>query len=154
LNKVTGSGTDRLPLAPFQVSLVNKTQPRHELGSLGKKDTYPAKVKADHTLADQIAATDTICSPVSVFDSKYSSEVYMVEQGGEPLKKTAKEIQQEAEEEIPRAERLARELDKRKGHNSLQDDSGGSEDEHPDRAPIRRHHPKFNSQHNVDRDRL
>jgi hypothetical protein len=82
LNKVTGSGTDRLPLDLFQVSLVNKTQPRHELGSLEKKDTYPAKVKADHTLADQIAATDTICSPVSVSDSKYSSEVYMVEQGG------------------------------------------------------------------------
>jgi hypothetical protein len=90
LNKVTGSGTDRLPLDPFQVSLVNKTQPRHELGTLGKKDTYPAKVKADHTLADQIAATDMICSPVSVSDSKYSSEVYMVEQGGEPLKKLPK----------------------------------------------------------------
>jgi hypothetical protein len=43
-------------------------------------------------------------------------------------------------EEIARAVRLARELDKRKGHNSLQDDSGGLEDERPDGAPTRRHH--------------
>jgi hypothetical protein len=43
----------------------------------------------------------------------------MVEQGGELPEKTTKELQREAEEEIARAERLARELDKRKGHNSL-----------------------------------
>jgi hypothetical protein len=49
----------------------------------------------------------------------------MVELGGEPLEKTAKEIQWEAEEEIARTERLAKELNKRKGHNDLQDDSGG-----------------------------
>jgi hypothetical protein len=40
---------------------------------------------------------------------------------------------------------LAQELAKRKGHNGLQDDSGGSEDERLDGAPTRRHHPKFNS---------
>jgi hypothetical protein len=52
------------------------------------------------------------------------------------------------------AKRLARELDKRKGQNGLQDDSGGSEDEHPDGGPTRRHHAKFNSQCNTDQDRL
>jgi hypothetical protein len=43
----------------------------------------------------------------------------MVEQGGELLEKTAKEIQQEPKEEIAQAECLARELDKRKGHNDM-----------------------------------
>jgi hypothetical protein len=44
-----------------------------------------------------------------------------------------------------RGERLARELDKRKGHNGLQDDSRGTEDEQSDGALTRRNHPKFNS---------
>jgi hypothetical protein len=69
----------------------------------------------------------------------------MVEQGGQLPAKTAKEIQWEAEEEIARAECLARELIKRKGHNGLQDDPEGSKDEHRDIAPSRRHHLKFNS---------
>jgi hypothetical protein len=69
----------------------------------------------------------------------------MVGQGDQLLRKTAKEIQREAEEEIAQTERLARELDKRLGHNDMQDDSKASEDEHPDGAPIRRHHPKLNS---------
>jgi hypothetical protein len=43
----------------------------------------------------------------------------MVEHGGEQPEKTAEEIQREAEEQIARARRLARELDKRKGHNGL-----------------------------------
>jgi hypothetical protein len=43
----------------------------------------------------------------------------MVEQGGQLPAKTTKEIQWEAEEEIARAECLARELIKRKGHNGL-----------------------------------
>jgi hypothetical protein len=43
----------------------------------------------------------------------------MVKQGGQLPAKTAKEIQWEAEEEIARAECLARELIKRKGHNGL-----------------------------------
>jgi hypothetical protein len=51
---------------------------------------------------------------------------------------------------------LAKELDKRKGHNgmpghnSLQDDSRALEDEPRDGAPSRRHHPKFNSRHRAD----
>jgi hypothetical protein len=49
---------------------------------------------------------------------------------------------------------LARELNKRKGHNGMQDDSGGSENERSDGAPTRRHHPKFNSRCNIDRDRV
>jgi hypothetical protein len=69
----------------------------------------------------------------------------MVEKGGEPLEKTTKEIQQEVVEEIARAEHLARELDKKKGQNGLQDDLGGSANEHPDRACTRRHHLKFSS---------
>jgi hypothetical protein len=59
----------------------------------------------------------------------------MVEQGGELSEKTTEEIQCEAEEEIANVECLARELDKRKGHYGL----------HPDGAPTRWHHPKFNS---------
>jgi hypothetical protein len=69
----------------------------------------------------------------------------MVEQGGELSEKTTEEIQCEAKEEIANVECLARELDKRKGHYGLHDNSGGSEDEHPDGAPTRWHHPKFNS---------
>jgi hypothetical protein len=69
----------------------------------------------------------------------------MVGQGDPPPAKTTEEIQREAEEEMARAARLARELDKRKGHNSLQDDFEASEDEPGDGAPSKRHHPKFNS---------
>jgi hypothetical protein len=108
-------------------------------------DTEPVEDRADHTLAAQVATTDLIYSASSGSDTKYRIEVYMVEQGGELPEKTTKELQQEAEEEIARAKRLARELDKRKGHNGLQHDLGGSEDECPDGAPTRRHHHKFNS---------
>jgi hypothetical protein len=69
----------------------------------------------------------------------------MVEQGGEPLEKTTEEIQREVEEEIARVEHLARELNKRKGHNDMQDDFEALENDHPDGAPRKRHHPKFNS---------
>jgi hypothetical protein len=69
----------------------------------------------------------------------------MVAQDGELFEKTTRELQCEAEEEIAHAERLVRELDKRKGQNSMQDVSGGSEDERLDGAPTRRHHPKFDS---------
>jgi hypothetical protein len=50
----------------------------------------------------------------------------MVGQGDPPPTKSTEEIQQEAEEEMARAARLARELDKRKEHNGLQDDSRAS----------------------------
>jgi hypothetical protein len=39
-------------------------------------------------------------------------------------------------------------------HNGLQDDSGASEDEPRDGAPVRRHHLKFNSRCPADQDRL
>jgi hypothetical protein len=77
-----------------------------------------------------------------------------VGQGDPPREKTTEEILQEAEEEIARATHLARELDKRKGHNILHDDSRALEDEPKDGAPSRRHHPKSNSRHRADRDRL
>jgi hypothetical protein len=60
-----------------------------------------------------VATTDPICQSSSKSDSEYDGEVYMVEQGGQLLAKTAKEIQWEAEEEIARAECLARVLIKR-----------------------------------------
>jgi hypothetical protein len=81
-------------------------------------DMDPVKDRADHTLAAQAAATDPIYSPSLGSDSEYGREVYMVEQGGELPEKTTEEPQQEAEEEIARAERLARELDKRKSTTS------------------------------------
>jgi hypothetical protein len=43
----------------------------------------------------------------------------MVDGGGELPEKTIEELQREDEEEIAQAERLARELHKRKGHNGL-----------------------------------
>jgi hypothetical protein len=43
----------------------------------------------------------------------------MAGQGEQPAEKTAKEIVQEAEEEIARAARLAKEVDKGKRHNDL-----------------------------------
>jgi hypothetical protein len=62
----------------------------------------------------------------------------MVGQGDPPPAKTT--------EEMARATHLARELDKRKGHNGLQDDSRALEDEPGDGSPSRRHHLKFYSQ--------
>jgi hypothetical protein len=43
----------------------------------------------------------------------------MAGQGEQPTEKTAKEIVQEAEEEITRAARLAKEADKGKRHNGM-----------------------------------
>jgi hypothetical protein len=132
LSKVAGSGTSHFPPAPVQDGLINEAQLR--IGSLGKMDMDPVEDRADHTLAAQATATDPIYSPSSGSDSEYGREVYMVEQGGELPDKTTEELQREADEEIACAERLARELDKRKGHNGLHDDLGGSEDEHLDGA--------------------
>jgi hypothetical protein len=112
----------------------------------------PSEDKANHTLAVIAATTDPICQPSSESDSENDGEVYMVGQGNQPPEKTTKEIQREAEEEIACAKHLARELDKRKGHNILQDDSDGSTDECIDGAPSRRHHPKFNSRCCTNRD--
>jgi hypothetical protein len=90
-------------------------------------------------------ATDLIYSPLSGLNYEYGREVYMVAQDGELPEKSTEEHQWEVDEEIACAERLAWELDKWKGHNGMQDDSRASEDERPDGAPTRRHHPKFNS---------
>jgi hypothetical protein len=51
---------------------------------------------------------------------------------------------------------LARDADKGKRYNGLQDNLGSSNDEPRDGAPSRRHHPKFNSQCPIgwDRSRL
>jgi hypothetical protein len=152
LGKVARSGTGRLPLSLVRVSLIKEAQLVHGLGSLGETDTDPAKDKADHHLTVLTAATDPFCPCSLESDSEYDREVYMVEQGGELLEKTVLEIQREAEEEIPRAEHLARKLDKTKGHNGMPDDFEASEDEHPDGTPTWRHHPKFNSRCHTDRD--
>jgi hypothetical protein len=117
---------------------------------LGKTDSDSARDKADHTLAVPAVTTDPIYQLPSEFDSEDGSEVYMVGQGDPSPAKTTEEIQWEAEEEMARAVRLARELHKRKGHNSLQDDLRVSEDEPGDGASTRRHHLKFNSQHRAD----
>jgi hypothetical protein len=124
LSEVTRSGTSCLPPTSVRFGLVNEAQLEHRLGSLGDMDTDPIADKGEHNLAILIAAADPIYQPSSVSDSKYDREVYMVEQCGELLEKTAEEIQREAEEGIARIERFARELDKRKWHNGLQDDSG------------------------------
>jgi hypothetical protein len=103
LSKVAGSSTDRLPLAPVRVGIINEAQLKHRLGSLGETDTDPAEERADHTLAAQPAATDPIYSPSSESNSEYGREVYMVEQGGELSEKTTEELLWEAEEEMARA---------------------------------------------------
>jgi hypothetical protein len=54
--------------------------------------------------------------------------------------------------ELAWATRLAREAERGKRHNDLQDDSGASDDEPGDGAPTRRHQPKFNSRRPTDRD--
>jgi hypothetical protein len=152
LSEVIGSDTGRLPSTSVRVGLINEAQVG--LGSLGEKDTYSVEDRTDHTLAALVATTDPIYSPPSGSDSEYRGEVYMVEQGGEMPEKTTKELQREVEEEIAHAEQLARELNKRKGHNGLHDDSRGSKDECLDGAPTRRNHPMFNSHRNTDIDRL
>jgi hypothetical protein len=68
--------------------------------------------------------------------------------------KTVEEIQREADEEIARTAHLAREAERGKRHHDLQDDLGASNDEPRDTAPMRRHHPTFNSWCPADRDCL
>jgi hypothetical protein len=54
----------------------------------------------------------------------------------------------------PWADHLAKDAEKGKGHNGLQDHSGASNDWPRVGAPTRRHHPKFNPRYTVDRDQL
>jgi hypothetical protein len=78
----------------------------------------------------------------------------MVGNGEGPPEKTVEEIKQEAKEEIACTTRLAKDAEKGKMPNSLQDDLGASDDEPRDEAPTRRHHPKFNSRCPANQDRL
>jgi hypothetical protein len=114
----------------------------------------PTRDKANHTLAIPTATTDPIYQSSPESDSKGGREVYMVGNGEELLDKTIEEIQWEAKEEIACSTHLARDAKRGKRHNGLQDDSGASEDEPRDGAPMRRHHPKFNSRHPADREQL
>jgi hypothetical protein len=78
----------------------------------------------------------------------------MVGNGKKLLDKLIEEIQLETNIELAGAARLAREVERGKRHNSMQDDSGASEDEPEDGTLVRRHHPKFNSRCPTDRHRL
>jgi hypothetical protein len=153
-HEVVRSGIDRFPPAPVRVDLVNEAQLGHKLNKLGKTDPDPTEDKADHTLAVPVAITDPIHRSSPEPDFEGDREVYMVRQGEELPEKIVEEIQREANEKIAQVAHLARDAKKGKRHNGLQDVSGASDDEPRDGAPSRRHHPKFNSWHPADRDRL
>jgi hypothetical protein len=152
--RITRSGTDHLPPAPVQFSLVSKAQLRHRISELGKMGLDPEGDKVDHILATPAAPTDPIYLSPSKSDSEGGREVYMVENGEDLLNKTVEEIQRETDIELARAARLAKEAKRGKKHNGMQDDLGVLEDEPRDGPPARRQHPKFNSRHPADRDRL
>jgi hypothetical protein len=140
--EVNGSGTGHLPPAPVQVGLINEPQLRHG-SEPGKANQDPSRDKADHILVVLVATTNPIyqSSPESNYEG--NREVYIVENREEPLEKTVEEIQWEAEEEIACVAHLAKEAERGKKHNGLQDDSGVLDDEPRDGAPTRTHHPKF-----------
>jgi hypothetical protein len=121
---------------------------------LGKMDPDLARDKADPTLAVPVATTNPIYQSSPESDSEGSREVYMVGNGEELLEKTIEEIQREADEETAHVTHLAWEAERGKRHNGQQDNSGASDDELRDGAPMRRHHPKFNSWCSADRDQL
>jgi hypothetical protein len=149
--EVIRSGTGHLPPASVWVGLINEAQLRCRLSELRKTDLDPAGHKADHTLAVLAVTTDSIyqSSPKSNFDD--DGEVYMVGSREELPEKTDEEIQQEADEEIAHIPCLAREAEKWKRHNGLQDESSMLDDEPRDGTPMRRHHLKFNSQRQANR---
>jgi hypothetical protein len=99
---------------------------------------------SNHTLAVLAATTDPIYQPSLESDSDGSAEVYMVGNGEELLDKSVNVIQRETNVELARATRLAREAERGKRQNSLQDDSSASKDEPRDGTPMRRHHSMFN----------
>jgi hypothetical protein len=117
--EVTGLGIDCLPPTPVQVSLAIEAQFRNEIGRLGETDSDPLGDKSDHTMAVHAAITDPFHQSSSESDSEGDREVYLVGKGDQPPKKTAEEIQREAEEEIFWAIRLAREAERGKRHNGL-----------------------------------
>jgi hypothetical protein len=148
------SGTDRLPPAPVRVGLINKAQLGHELSELGKMGSDPEGDKVNHILAASAAPRDPICLSPPEFDSEGGGEVYMVGNRDELPDKTVEEIQQETDIELACAAHLAREVERGKRHNGMQEDTAASKDEPGDGAPTRRHHLKFNSRCPVDRDQL
>jgi hypothetical protein len=101
-----------------------------------------------------IATIDLIYQSSLESNSEGGIEVYMVRNREELPKKTDKEIQWEADEEIAHAALLVREAERGKRHNGLPDDSSVSDDESRNGTPMRRHHRKFNSRCPIDRDRL
>jgi hypothetical protein len=123
------SCTDRLPPAPVQVSLINEPQLGHRLSELGKTGVDPTWDKADHILAVPVAATDPIYQSSPESDSEGGGEVYMVGNVEELPDKLVEEIQWETDKELAHAARLAREAERGKRHNGMQDDSGASKDE-------------------------
>jgi hypothetical protein len=153
-HEVIRSGTGRLPLSPVRVGHVNKAQLRHGLSELGKTDSDPIGDKADHTLTVPAATIDPIYQSSLESDSKGGREVYMVGNVEELPEKTVEETQREADKEIAHVARVAKEAKRGKRHNGQQDDSGALDDEPRDGAPVRRHHPKFNSRCPADRDQL
>jgi ABC-type Zn2+ transport system substrate-binding protein/surface adhesin len=114
----------------------------------------PEGNKVDHILAVSAATTDPIHQSPLESNFEGGLEVYMVGNGEELLDKTIEEIHQESAIELARAARLARDAERGKRHNGMQDDSGESEDKPGDGAATRRHHLNFNSRHLGDRDRL
>jgi hypothetical protein len=151
---IIGSDTDHLPPAPVRVGLINEAQLGHGLSELGKTGLDLIGDKADDTLVVPAATMDPIYQSSSESDFEGSVEVYMVGNREELPDKSIEEIQRETNEEFTCVARLAREAERGKRHNNQRDDSGTLEDEPRDGAPVRRHHPKFNSRCNADRDRL
>jgi hypothetical protein len=86
-------------------------------------DSDPMGDETNHTLAVPAGIKDLIYQSSPESDSKCGREVYIVGNGEELLEKTVEEIQREADEEITHATRLAREAERGKRQNSLQDDS-------------------------------
>jgi hypothetical protein len=89
---IVGSSSGRLPPAPIRVGLVNEVQLGHGPSDLRKRDSDPARDKADHTLPVPTVTTDSIYQSPPESDSEGGGEVYMVGNGEELLDKTVEEI--------------------------------------------------------------
>jgi hypothetical protein len=105
----------------------------------------PSGDKAGHNSARSAAIADPIYQPPPKSNSEGDREVFMVRQGEELPEKTIEEFQWEAEEENARATHLAKEAEKGKRHNGLQDNTESLDGEPRNGTPLRRQHPKFNS---------
>jgi hypothetical protein len=82
-------------------------------------DSDPSEDNVDHNSDGSPAIRYPIYQSPPESNFKGAREVYMVGQGEELPKQTAGEIAHEAEEEMARAARLAKEAEKGKRHNSL-----------------------------------